>query len=68
MGRDQIRDRLELETQISQLLDQIQSQSTKLLDVYRDENGTRAKEILDLGGGEAEFYNQLQQLRDHHVG
>lgn len=54
---------------MSQLLDQIQTQSTNLLNIYKDENKTLATEIQQIGTGDpfAEFYKQLQEVRDHHA-
>lgn len=65
----QIRDRLERDHEISQLLDQIQSQSSRLIDIYKDENGARASEIQQIGTGDPfeEFYKQLKDVRDHHT-
>ena len=64
----QIRDRLNRDHEISQLLDQIQVQSGTLLDIYKDENGVRAQEIQQIGTGDpfAEFYKQLKDVREHH--
>lgn len=64
----QIRDRLNRDHEISQLLDQIQVQSKNLLDIYKDENGVRSQEIQQIGTGDpfAEFYKQLKGVREHH--
>lgn len=64
----QIRDRLNRDHEISQLLDQIQIQSSNLLDIYKDENGVRAQEIQQIGTGDPfeQFYKQLKEVRDHH--
>ncbi|KAH7318269.1 hypothetical protein B0I35DRAFT_431663 [Stachybotrys elegans] len=64
-----IRDRLNRDHEISQLLDQIQAQSSRLIDIYQDENGTRAQEIRQLGTSDAldEFYKHLTEVRDHHA-
>ncbi|EEU44911.1 uncharacterized protein NECHADRAFT_96435 [Fusarium vanettenii 77-13-4] len=64
-----IRDRLNRDHEISQLLDQIQVQSKNLLDIYKDENGVRSKEIQQIGTGDPfeEFYKQLKDVRDHHA-
>ncbi|KAF0641562.1 hypothetical protein FPSE5266_05801 [Fusarium pseudograminearum] len=63
-----IRDRLNRDHEISQLLDQIQVQSSNLVGIYKDENGVRAQEIQQIGTGDpfAEFYKQLKDVRDHH--
>ncbi|KAF4970418.1 hypothetical protein FZEAL_10042 [Fusarium zealandicum] len=64
-----IRDRLNRDHEISQLLDQIQVQSDNLLDIHKDESGVRAKEIQQIGTGDPfeEFYKQLKEVRDHHA-
>ncbi|TDZ65221.1 Pre-mRNA-splicing factor sap61 [Colletotrichum trifolii] len=64
-----IRDRLNRDHEVSQLLDQIQAQSVKLLDIYRDGDGQRASEIQSIGTGDPfeEFYSQLKNVRDHHA-
>ncbi|KAM5344783.1 hypothetical protein ACJ41O_010645 [Fusarium nematophilum] len=64
-----IRDRLNRDHEISQLLDQIQVQSNNLLDIYKDENGVRSQEIQQIGTGDPfeEFYKQLKDVRDHHA-
>jgi splicing factor 3A subunit 3 len=51
------------------LLDQIQSQSSNLLGIYRDEDGSRSREIQQIGSGDPfeEFYNQLKEVREHHA-
>lgn len=65
----QIRDRLNRDHEVSQLLDQIQSQSKTLLDIYNDQNGSRAQEIQQIGSGDnfEEFYRQLEDVRAHHA-
>lgn len=65
----QIRDRLNRDHEISQLLDQIQHQSSNLIDIYKDESGARAREIQQIGTGDPfeEFYKQLKDVRDHHA-
>ncbi|KAL0943301.1 splicing factor 3a [Colletotrichum truncatum] len=64
-----IRDRLNRDHEISQLLDQIQAQSVKLLDIYKDADGQRSREIQSIGTGDPfeEFYGQLKDVRDHHA-
>ncbi|KAK1637864.1 splicing factor 3a [Colletotrichum phormii] len=64
-----IRDRLNRDHEIGQLLDQIQSQSVKLLDIYRDADGQRGHEIQTIGTGDPfeEFYSQLKTAREHHA-
>ncbi|KAF3771340.1 hypothetical protein M406DRAFT_272768 [Cryphonectria parasitica EP155] len=65
----QIRDRLNRDHEVSQLLDQIQKQSTELLSLYRDANGLRSKEVLQIGSGDPfeEFYKQVNEVREHHA-
>ena len=55
--------------EIEQLLNQVQSQSKSLIDIYQDESGIRAKEIQQIGTGDPfeEFYRQLKDVRDHHA-
>ncbi|CCF33665.1 splicing factor 3a [Colletotrichum higginsianum] len=64
-----IRDRLNRDHEIGQLLDQIQTQSVKLLDIYRDADGQRSREIQNIGTGDPfeEFYGQLKDAREHHA-
>lgn len=65
----QIRERLNRDHEIEQLLNQVQSQSKSLIDIYRDESGVRAQEIQQIGTGDPfeEFYRQLKDVRDHHA-
>lgn len=65
----QIRERLNRDHEVAQLLDQIQSQSKSLLNIYKDENGSRAKEIQQIGSGDPfdEFYKQVEDVRAHHA-
>ncbi|KAL6879209.1 splicing factor 3A subunit 3 [Trichoderma novae-zelandiae] len=64
-----IRDRLNRDHEVAQLLDQIQAQSQNLINIYRDENGSRAREIQQIGTGDPfeEFYRQVKDVRDHHA-
>ncbi|KAK0629546.1 hypothetical protein B0T17DRAFT_525747 [Bombardia bombarda] len=63
-----IRDRLNRDHEVSQLLDQIQQQSAELLPLYEDKAGLRSKEMLQIGSGDAfeEFYRQVASIREHH--
>ncbi|OTA99067.1 hypothetical protein M426DRAFT_325470 [Hypoxylon sp. CI-4A] len=63
-----IRDRLARDHQISQFLDRISSQSTKLLTIYRDADGSRSREIQQIGSGDPmeEFYKQLSDIKRFH--
>ncbi|KAI8625538.1 hypothetical protein F5Y19DRAFT_449850 [Xylariaceae sp. FL1651] len=63
-----IRDRLARDHQIAQFLDRISSQSAKLLDIYRDADGSRSREIQQIGTGDPmeEFYKQLAEVKNFH--
>src|SRR5271168_4671584 len=56
-----VRDRLNRDHQVAGFLDRIQNQSKRLLDIYKNADGSRSKEIQSLGTGDplAEFYKQL---------
>ncbi len=64
-----IRDRLNRDHEVSQLLEQIQHQSEELLPLYEDKTGARSKEILQISAGDPfeEFYLQLANIKDHHA-
>lgn len=64
-----IRDRLNRDHEVAQLLDQIQNQSRNLLNIYKDENKVLASEIQQIGSGDPfeEFYKQLHEVREHHA-
>ncbi|KAH6626496.1 hypothetical protein B0J18DRAFT_142516 [Chaetomium sp. MPI-SDFR-AT-0129] len=64
-----IRDRLNRDHEVSQLLDQIQRQSSELLPLYEDKSGLRSKEIFQISTGDPldEFYRQVTNIRDHHA-
>ncbi|KAI1646737.1 hypothetical protein F4815DRAFT_249324 [Daldinia loculata] len=64
-----IRDRLARDHQIAQFLDRISSQSTRLLTIYRDVDGTRSREIQQIGSGDPmeEFYKQLADIKRFHT-
>lgn len=64
-----IRDRLNRDHEISQLLDQIQKQSAELLSIYEDASGLRSKEVLQIGSGDTfdSFYQQLNEIKEHHA-
>ncbi|KAL8711704.1 MAG: hypothetical protein Q9220_003875 [cf. Caloplaca sp. 1 TL-2023] len=63
-----IRDRLNRDHQISGFLNRIQQQSQRLLDIYKDTEGLRAKEIQSISTGDPldEFYKQLNEIKDFH--
>lgn len=64
----QIRDRLNRDHQISGFLNRIQDQSKRLLDIYKDTEGLRTKEIQSISTGDPfdEFYKQLNEIKDFH--
>ncbi|KAK8004126.1 splicing factor 3a [Apiospora arundinis] len=64
-----IRDRLTRDHQVSEFLDRIASQSNKLLEIYRDADGTRSKEIQQIGTGDPmeEFHKQLAEIKSFHT-
>lgn len=63
-----IRDRLNRDHQISGFLNRIQEQSRRLLDIYRDTEGLRLREIQSISTGDPfdEFYKQLGAIKDFH--
>ncbi|RYP38853.1 hypothetical protein DL767_002415 [Monosporascus sp. MG133] len=63
-----IRDRLTRDHQIAQFLDRISAQSSKLLEIYRDADGARSREIQQIGSGDPmeEFYKQLTDVKTFH--
>lgn len=64
-----IRDRLTRDHQVSQFLDRIASQSAKLLAIYNDADGSRSKEIQQIGTGDPMegFYKQLRDVKAFHT-
>ncbi|KIX94583.1 uncharacterized protein Z520_09629 [Fonsecaea multimorphosa CBS 102226] len=63
-----IKDRLTRDHQIDGFLSRIQEQSKRLLDIYKDADGSRLKEVQSLSTGEPfeEFYKQLEEVKDFH--
>ncbi|ETN45039.1 uncharacterized protein HMPREF1541_09915 [Cyphellophora europaea CBS 101466] len=63
-----IKDRLNRDHQIDGFLTRIQEQSKRLLEIYRDTEGTRAKEVQSLSTGDPfeEFYKEFEKVKDHH--
>ncbi|OQU99832.1 hypothetical protein CLAIMM_05410 [Cladophialophora immunda] len=63
-----IKDRLTRDHQIDGFLSRIQEQSKRLLDIYKDADGLRLKEVQSLSTGEPfeEFYKQLEEVKDFH--
>lgn len=64
-----IRDRLNKDHEIAQLLQQIKEQSASLLKLYRDEDSGLTNEIQRIGAGDPfdEFYREVTAIRDHHA-
>ena len=64
----QIRERLNRDHQVSTFLDRIQDQSKHLLEIYKDADATRSKEIQAISTGEPleEFYKQLGEIKTFH--
>lgn len=64
----QIRERLNRDHQIAGFLNRIQQQSERLLDIYKDAEGLRAKEVQAISTGEPfdEFYKRLENIKDFH--
>ncbi|KAL2176399.1 uncharacterized protein P884DRAFT_330504 [Thermothelomyces heterothallicus CBS 202.75] len=64
-----IRDRLNRDHEVAQLLDQIQKQSAELLPLYEDKSALRSKEILQISTGDPfeEFYRQVSKIKEHHA-
>ncbi|CAD6500380.1 BgTH12-07557 [Blumeria graminis f. sp. triticale] len=62
------RERLNRDHQVAYFLDRIQDQSKRLIEIYRDEDGARAKEIQSISTGEPfeEFYKQLGEIKSFH--
>lgn len=54
--------------QINGFLNRIQEQSKRLLDIYKDADGSRLKEVQGLSTGDPmeEFYKQLEEVKDFH--
>lgn len=65
---NQIKDRLNRDHQIAGFLTRIQEQSQRLLDIYKDAEGLRSKEVQALSTGDPmeEFYKQLEEVKDFH--
>lgn len=66
---EHIRYRLNRDHEISNFLQRIQDQSTALLNIYKDVDGARLKEIQSMGNGDAStsaFYDQLNEIKSFH--
>lgn len=68
LTRSQIKDRLNRDHQVNGFLTRIQEQSKRLLDIYKDADGLRLKEVQSLSTGDPleEFYKQFEQVKDFH--
>lgn len=64
----QIRERLSRDHDISHFLMRIEEQSRRLLDIYKDADGLREKEVQALSTGDQleEFYKQMDEIKDFH--
>lgn len=64
----QIRDSLARDHEIAKLLDRIQEQSQRLLEIYKDAEGLREKEVQLIATGDQfeEFYKQINDIKDFH--
>lgn len=63
-----IKDRLSRDHQINGFLTRIQEQSKRLLEIYKDTEGIRQRELQKLSTGDPfeEFYKQLEDVKDFH--
>ncbi|KAJ3337284.1 hypothetical protein HDU93_001330 [Gonapodya sp. JEL0774] len=62
------RERMVVEHRVSHFLDRIQERSRFLLDLYKDEDGSRKVEIAAMSSPNefTEFYNRLKSIKDAH--
>lgn len=67
-NRSQIRDHLKRDHEIAGFLDRIHDQSKRLLDIYNDTEGVRAKETQNITTGDPFdlFYKELEGIKDFH--
>lgn len=63
-----IRDRLSRDHQIAAFLDRIKAQSIRAVDLYKDADGSRLREVQAISTGDTfdEFYKQLNTVKDFH--
>lgn len=63
-----IRDKLQLEHEIADMVERIGVRARGLKEMYADADGSRAKEIADLsaGGGLDSFYKQFGMIKEFH--
>lgn len=64
----QIREKLANEHELAKFLDRIEVQSKRLLEIYKDADGLREKEVQSISTGDQfeEFYTQLDEIKDFH--
>ena len=63
-----IRDRLARDHQVAGFLERIRTQSSRGLDIYKDDSGDRTREVQKISTGDPfdEFYKQLGIVKDFH--
>ncbi|KAJ5908641.1 hypothetical protein N7495_001323 [Penicillium taxi] len=63
-----IRDQLARDHELKKFIDRIEEQSKRLLEIYKDEDKQREKELLSISTGDQfqEFQKQLDSIKDHH--
>ncbi|KAJ6053062.1 uncharacterized protein N7446_009074 [Penicillium canescens] len=63
-----VRERLARDHEVAKFLDRIEEQSKRLLEIYKDADGLREKEVQSISTGDQfeEFYNQLGEIKDFH--
>jgi splicing factor 3A subunit 3 len=68
LTRYQIRDRLNRDHQVANFLNRIHDQSEHLLEIYKNEDGARDREIQAISTGDIfeEFYRQLAEVKSFH--
>jgi splicing factor 3A subunit 3 len=65
---EQIREELARDHELAKLLNRIEEQSKRLLEIYKDADGLREKEVQSITTGDQfdEFYKQLDGIKDFH--
>ncbi|KAJ5947980.1 hypothetical protein N7466_000995 [Penicillium verhagenii] len=63
-----IREKLANDHELAKFLDRIEVQSKRLLEIYKDADGLREKEVQSIATGDQfeEFYKQLDDIKDFH--
>ncbi|KAL4911930.1 hypothetical protein BDW62DRAFT_195835 [Aspergillus aurantiobrunneus] len=63
-----IRERLSRDHEVAHFLNRIDEQSRRLLDIYKNSEGEREKEIQSISTGDQfeEFYRRLDEVKDFH--